>query len=183
MLALEEDLIHKRATYRAVKNDKRSEVQEFWDKFLSYAERLGVRDDLPGEFKMMSEKESRSSEEEGTWSYPGPKSDYPLKEPKILVSYLTPSARTEAIAILEVENSRWGDPSISVSLSFSYFSYFSYFSSSSPSSSISSSNQLPLFLPSTALSNWLSLLFSPLFLLLLLPLSLFLPLSLSLLSL
>ncbi|KAF3082138.1 hypothetical protein TWF102_008526 [Orbilia oligospora] len=188
------DLLHKRATYRAVKNGKRSEVQEFWDKFLSYAERLGVRDDLLGEFKMMSEKESWSSEdwptylfvgastEEGTWSYPGPKSDYPLKEPKILVSYPTPTVRIETIAILEVENSRWGDPSISVSLSFSYFSYFSYFSSSSPSSSISS-NQLPLFLPSTALSNWLSLLFSPLFLLFLLPLSLFLPLSLSLLSL
>ncbi|KAF3179100.1 hypothetical protein TWF225_007634 [Orbilia oligospora] len=71
MLALEEDLIHKRATYRAVKNDKRSEVQEFWDKFLSYAERLGVRDDLPGEFKMMSEKESRSSEDWPTYLFVG----------------------------------------------------------------------------------------------------------------
>ncbi|KAF3128896.1 hypothetical protein TWF594_011225 [Orbilia oligospora] len=63
MLTLEEDLLHdERATYKAVKNGKRSEVQKFWDRFLSYAERLGVRDDLPDEFKMMSEKESWSRE-------------------------------------------------------------------------------------------------------------------------
>ncbi|KAF3182999.1 hypothetical protein TWF788_005801 [Orbilia oligospora] len=62
MLALEEDLLHKRATYRAVKNGRRSEVQRFWDKFLSYAERLGVRGDLPDDFETMSKKESWSSE-------------------------------------------------------------------------------------------------------------------------
>ncbi|KAF3226248.1 hypothetical protein TWF106_000742 [Orbilia oligospora] len=62
MLALEEDLLHNRTTYTAVKNGKRSEVQGFWDRFLSYAERLGVRNDLPDDFKMMSEKESWSGE-------------------------------------------------------------------------------------------------------------------------
>ncbi|KAK6335008.1 hypothetical protein TWF718_010450 [Orbilia javanica] len=60
MLALKEDLLYKQSTYRTVNNDNAMEVQAFWEEFLSYADELGVRDDLPREFKMMSEKKAWS---------------------------------------------------------------------------------------------------------------------------
>ncbi|KAF2834146.1 hypothetical protein M501DRAFT_1002208 [Patellaria atrata CBS 101060] len=56
MMALKENLLFSRSTYRMADNDSYDEVQRFWKRFTDFARTLDVGDHFPFVFKKMSER-------------------------------------------------------------------------------------------------------------------------------